>query len=175
MEMRLVGFGYRINRNVRWGMLCLSLCVSLCVGGVAFGQVHAALSGTAYVIDGDTIIIARRHIRLFGIDAFEHDQMCGRFACGLRATQTLRDAVRGQSITCEKQDVDSYGRIVAVCRNAAGFDLGSVMVRRGLAVAYRRFSDRYMADETAARQARAGAWAYGFDSPLTYRRQHRSD
>ena len=87
----------------------------------------------------------------------------------------LRSSGDTDLTTCEKQDVDTYGRIVAICRNAAGLDLGSVMVRRGLAVDYWRFTDRYMADENAAKQVRAGAWAYGFDSPLTYRRQHKPD
>jgi endonuclease YncB( thermonuclease family) len=145
------------------------MCVQACLG------CHSVFHYVWQVVDGDTIIIGSRHIRLFGIDAFERDQMCGRFACGAQATRVMRELVRGQIVTCEKQDVDSYGRIVAICHSATGLDLGSVMVRRGLAVDYRHFTDRYMADEIAAKQARAGAWAYGFDSPLTYRRRHRLD
>jgi len=48
--------------------------------------------------------------------------------------------------------------------------LGGEMVRRGLAVAYRSFSSRYLKDESYARTHRSAAWAYGFKSPLEYRR-----
>ena len=36
----------------------------------------AKLAGTADVIDGDTINLAGAKIRLWGIDALEHDQTC---------------------------------------------------------------------------------------------------
>lgn len=134
------------------------------------------VSGAAYVIDGDTLVIHGRHIRLFGIDAFEHDQTCGRFACGQQAAAVMRGLVQDAAIvTCEQQDIDPYGRMVAICRTAAGVDLGREMVRRGLAVAYRHFSLRYLDDETYARTHRLGAWAYGFDSPLEWRRAHPHD
>lgn len=129
------------------------------------------LSGRAYAIDGDTIVIGGRHIRLFGVDAFEHDQTCGRFQCGQAATRVMRARLQGQVVACAQQDVDPYGRAVAVC-TAGGEDLGRVMVRAGLAVAYRHFSLRYLPDETWAQAHRQGAWAYGFDSPQYWRRTH---
>ena len=130
------------------------------------------LSGSAYVIDGDTLVIHGVHVRLFGVDAFEHDQTCGRFACGERALSVMRGLSQATVVTCEKQDTDPYGRTVAICTTAAGLDLGREMVRRGLAVDYRHFSMRYMKDEDYARTHRLGAWAYGFDSPLDWRRAH---
>ncbi len=140
------------------------------------GQALAApvvLSGHAYVIDGDTLVIHRRHVRLFGMDAFERDQRCGQMACGQQATGAMRNLVRGQIVTCVRQDIDPYGRWVSLCHLASGVDPGQEMVRRGLAVAYRTFSDRYVPDEDTARQAKAGAWRYGFESPLAYRRRER--
>lgn len=41
-------------------------------------------------------------------------------------------------------DRDGYGRIIAVCRKAAGQDLGRAMVLQGWALAYRRYSRRYV-------------------------------
>ncbi len=131
-----------------------------------------SLSGHAYVIDGDTLVIHDRHIRLFGVDAFEHDQTCGGFACGQQATSVMNGLVQSIIVTCDQQDVDPYGRMVAICRTSSGLNLGREMVRRGLAVDYRHFSRRYMDDETYARTHRLGAWAYGFDSPQTWRREH---
>ena len=153
--------------------LWLTICFILPVWTVACGAVQAeALSGHAYVIDGDTLVIRGRHVRLFGVDAFEQDQMCGGFTCGRQARSVMDGLVQSIIVTCDQQDTDPYGRVVAICRTSGGLDLGREMVRRGLAVDYRHFSRRYMADEDYARTHRLGAWAYGFDSPQTWRRAH---
>ncbi len=172
MAVPLAGFGCKGNEGAR---PMRSLYISLCVTAIclAASPVQAApLTGRSYALDGDTLVIREQHVRLFGVDAFEHDQTCGAYRCGQKATAALNELLRGRIVTCEKQDMDQYGRVVAVCRLADGRDLGREMVRRGLAVAYRSFSTRYIADESAARSAKAGAWAYGFDSPLKYRRAH---
>ena len=130
------------------------------------------VSGPAQALDGDTLVIGDVHVRLFGADAFEANQVCGRMACGPKATEVMEEMIARQVITCEKQDKDRYGRTVAVCHNAAGVDLAQEMVRRGLAVAYRRYSLRYVADEQWAQAHRQGAWGHGFDSPVVWRRNH---
>ena len=43
------------------------------------------------------------------------------------------------------------------------------MVASGWAVAYRRYSVAYVADEDAARQARSNIWAGSFDKPWDWR------
>jgi endonuclease YncB( thermonuclease family) len=156
---------FQLSRSV-------TLCLALSVVAPPVIAKPAVISGPAYVIDGDTLVIRKWHIRLFGIDAFERDQTCGSYRCGLAARRALHDLIQGQTITCEKQDIDTYGRMVAICKAPAGRDLGGEMVRRGLAVAYRSYSTRYLADETYAKSHRQGAWAYGFQSPLQYRRDH---
>ncbi|MFT4077149.1 MAG: thermonuclease family protein [Asticcacaulis sp.] len=160
---------FQLSRSVT---LCLGLSV---LGGVLASPVQArpeTVSGAAYVIDGDTLVIRKRHIRLFGIDAFERDQTCGRYRCGIAARKALHDLVDGQMVRCEKRDIDPYERMVAVCKLPSGADLGGEMVRRGLAVAYRHFSTQYIDEEAYARSHKRGAWAYGFESPLQYRREH---
>jgi endonuclease YncB( thermonuclease family) len=160
--------GLWLSRSVT---LCMTL--SLLVGTAIAKPI--TISGPAYVIDGDTLVIRNRHIRLFGIDAFERDQTCGRFQCGIEARRALYDLIQRQTVTCEKRDIDTYGRLVAICKSSSGVDLGSKMVRRGLAVAYRSFSSQYLGDESYARSHRLGAWAYGFESPLQYRRKSSND
>lgn len=151
-----------------WLILCFMMLASA-------ASAAPRLSGTAYVIDGDTLVIHGRHVRLFGVDAFERDQMCGRFACGAQAEAVMAGLTQGAIVNCEKQAIDPYGRAVAICTTSGGLDLGREMIRRGLAVAYRHFSLRYLDDETYARSHRLGAWAYGFDSPQTWRRDHPHD
>lgn len=131
--------------------------------------------GVAEVLDGDTIQIDGRRIRLFGIDAMEAEQRCegaggGDWGCGGVATRTLAEVVEGKTIICVRRDTDAYGRMVAVCRNADGVDLAGAMVAKGLAVAYRTYSEDYVGDEMIATMASRGIWAGKFVFPETYRR-----
>lgn len=133
----------------------------------------ALFSGAVAVIDGDTLDLDGRRIRLHGVDAFERDQMCGSGAsawpCGQIAAQTLERRLDGRSVTCEPLDTDRYGRTVARCRTG-GEDVAAFLVDRGLAVAYRRYSDDYVAAEGHARAAGIGVWRDpAFTSPEDWR------
>lgn len=133
------------------------------------------------VSDGDTLMVGKARIRLFGIDAPESRQECRlpsgpAYRCGDSAEAALLAlAPVGSSISCSVRDVDRYGRLVAVCSVAsrAGSDLGREMVLAGWAVAYRKYSDRYVAEEIAARNARRGLWAGSFRQPEEWRKGAR--
>jgi len=136
------------------------------------------LTGAARVIDGDTLDVGGVRVRLHGLDAFERGQTCdlpeGPWACGAAATAALSDTAEGRSLDCTVIDTDRYGRQVARCvRN--GEDVGEALVRRGLALAYRRYSMDYVAAEESARARGAGAWAGSFDRPEQWRRRGRRD
>jgi endonuclease YncB( thermonuclease family) len=128
-----------------------------------------AISGHARVVDGDGLEIGGQRIRLHGVDAFEMRQMCGANACGRASANALRTLVGGGLVACAEMDRDRYGRIVAVC-HAGGQDLGAAQVRQGHAVAYTRYSTRYVPEERAARHENVGAWGYGFTPPEAWRR-----
>jgi endonuclease YncB( thermonuclease family) len=135
------------------------------------------LTGPARVIDGDTLDMAGQRIRLHGVDAFERDQTCGAGAsawpCGRMAAETLSRRLDGRTVACEPLDTDRYGRTVARCRTG-GEDLGAFLVDRGLAVAYRRYSDDYVAAEDTARASRIGVWrAPSFTGPAEWRAERR--
>jgi endonuclease YncB( thermonuclease family) len=143
---------------------------------VAFGvwfseQQREAIAGSARVIDGDSLKIAGRDIRLFGIDAPEYLQTCMRagraWPCGREAAEALRLAAAGREVVCRARDLDRYGRTVAICQ-AGGVDLGAAMIKGGLAVAY----GSYEADEREARDARRGIWSSSFDRPADWRAHH---
>ena len=130
------------------------------------------VAGHARVSDGDTLRIGDARIRLHGIDAPELDQTCtagGRgWACGDWARGRLARLAEGRQVACTVVEVDAYGRLVAVC-SAAGRDLGAAMVAEGAALAYRRYSDRYLPEEAAARRAGLGIWRGGFEAPEAHR------
>ena len=132
--------------------------------------------GVATIVDGDSLEIDGTSIRLYGIDAPEGRQTCLRdgeaWRCGATAATKLRALVGTHSLACTQKDVDAYGRSVAVCTNGA-IDLGEEMVRAGLALAYRRYSNDYVNEEDEARTARRGIWASEFTPPWDWRRNPR--
>jgi endonuclease YncB( thermonuclease family) len=129
--------------------------------------------GTFRVVDGDTLALAGRRIRLFGIDAPESAQSCtnasGRYACGQRATEALVALIGEHAVTCVTVGRDRYQRDIARCRRDDGLDLNGEMVLEGWAIAYRRFALDYVAQEDTAHAAGRGIWAGAFDPPEVWR------
>ena len=140
------------------------------------GSAGATLSGSARVIDGDTLEVRGTRIRLHGIDAPESAQGCRaggrRWPCGREATRALSGRIGGRTVACEERDRDRYGRTVAVCR-IGGEDVNAWMVAAGWAFAYRRYSRSYVAAETAAKGARRGVWRGEVVAPWDWRKGKR--
>lgn len=133
------------------------------------------LSGLVRVIDADSLEVNGRSVRLFGIDAVEKNQTCqdrrGReWPCGRHATEKLAAALDGQTVRCQVQDTDRYGRAVSVCE-AGGKDINHWVVRNGWAVAYTRYSRDYVGAEAEARAEKAGIFAGSFIPPEDWRRK----
>lgn len=120
------------------------------------------------VIDGDTLDMDGTIYRLNGIDAPEHGQTCGGWACGKASTETLVELVKGRDIACDPVSRDGYGRIVATCY-ADGADIGAQLIDKGLAWAFVKYSDTYARREAAARRNARGIWTGRFTPPWEYR------
>lgn len=135
---------------------------------------NIAVSGPARVVDGDTLIIGSQSVRIAGIDAPEDGQSCsrvsgGQWACGAQATKRLRQ-LSARGVSCVGSEFDAYDRLIASCM-ADKADIGQTMVLNGMALAYRRFSKRYVADEEIARNARRGVWEGPFVEPWQWRKE----
>lgn len=145
------------------------LIVSLFAALPAF----ADFSGAVRVKDADTIEVAGVSVRLHAIDAPEVAQKCGGgWACGRWATNRARDLFEGHQAKCHPIEQDRYGRTVARC-SVAGQDMGRLLVRQGMAVAYRKYGMDYVADEALAAQAQRGLHRTTFDAPEDYRAKQR--
>ena len=142
------------------------------------------ISGFAKIVDGDTIKINSKKIRLYGIDAPEKKQKCKKiyltisfmsftkdYMCGEVSTQKLIKKINKQKLNCNILDVDRYKRLIGECfkRN---INLNSWMVSNGYAVAYRKYSKKYVSDEINAKNNKLGIWQGKFEMPWDYRRKN---
>ncbi|MBL8697322.1 MAG: thermonuclease family protein [Alphaproteobacteria bacterium] len=175
-----------MRRDSRLGRLGLAatLLIVLIVAAreSGFGNLFAAreFAGPARVVDGDSLEIAERRVRLFGIDAPELAQLCGDrsrrdYACGERAREALETLVGDAVLQCVTEGQDRFRRVLARCRTPDGVDIGAALVRAGWAVAYHGRDGRsYRTAESDAQRRRVGLWAGRFDRPEDWRRDHPS-
>lgn len=159
-----------LGRIVKIAALALLL-----VSTVPHETVAEPLIGQASVIDGDTLELHGERIRLMGIDAPESGQLCQLhgepWRCGQTSALALADHIEGKTITCVGDDLDRYGRTLAVCRLGPE-DVNRWMVEQGWALAYRKYSTAYIVDEDTARAGRRGIWASVFTPPWDWRKNH---
>jgi hypothetical protein len=123
-------------------------------------------------MDGDSLRVGGKEVRLFGIDAPEFDQTCKRdgtdWSCGSAAADQLSKLVTGKQARCVQVGTDAHDRILARCE-AEGVDVNRTMVALGYAVAFRRYSSDYVNAEESAKVNRRGIWAGTFQMPQDYR------
>ncbi|QRD62713.1 thermonuclease family protein (plasmid) [Xanthomonas citri pv. citri] len=131
-----------------------------------------AIIGVPLVIDGDTLQIEGKRIRLYAIDAPEIRQTClhrtGEWDCGNRAGLWLQQFIAGNEVFCFPEGNDRHGNVVASCQMGDS-DLGGAIVTNGWAVAYRAVSKTYVIAESNAKRKRLGLWDSEFAMPWDFR------
>ncbi|MBT91839.1 MAG: nuclease [Candidatus Pelagibacter sp.] len=145
------------------------------------------ISGKTRVIDGDSIAINEKKIRLFGIDAPELGLTCSigsnLYYCGKISKEAMKKYVEGKIINCSYTELDKYRRILAICRldcffwgddpDCAKFSLNRYMVHSGNALAYKRYSKRYLSSEQWAKNNKLGIWQGDFENPEEWRKKDK--
>ena len=130
------------------------------------------LSGSAKVIEGDTIEINGQRIKLFGIDAPEAAQTCWYagevYQCGRQSALSLERYIGDRAVTCNSHSW-SNERVAAIC-TVDGEDLGRLMVLDGQAFADRPRSSEYTTYEIEARATPRGIWRGDFVMPWAWRK-----
>ena len=131
----------------------------------------APLSGTAVVLDGDSLQFGPQRVRLEGIDAPEFVQTCTIASkltdCGRLARNHLRELIARLPVECTGWQSDKYDRLLVRCF-AGKTDLNASMVRDGWAVAFGDFE----LEEADASAAKRGLWQGDFAEPSDWRKEH---
>ena len=129
------------------------------------------------ITDGDTLKRNGIRYRLEGFDAPEINQICNLnnkdWECGLAAALYLEQLHGTDGFECEELGKDRYKRILARCyifKDGNRMDIGSIMVRKGYALAYRRYSKDYIDEEKLAKENKRGLWRSKFIKPWEWRR-----
>lgn len=128
---------------------------------VRLAQAAPDIVGKARVVDGDTLEVGGRVVRLYGIDAPDTGQTClaggTPWPCGENAAFALAYATAEHWLRCEEKGRGAAGQIVAVCF-AGPYDIGARLVREGWAWADPAASPGYAKEEAQAKRAGAGLW-----------------
>ena len=143
------------------------------------------ISGIPKVVDGDTIHINNYKFRLEGIDAPEMRQLCKKesfkisfligftfykdYRCGKVSKEKLITKINTSEIKCISSSKDRYKRYIATCFKGKT-NLNQWMVRNGFAIAYRRYSKKYIPDEDFAKENKLGLWQGKFMNPEKWRK-----
>lgn len=125
------------------------------------------IKGEARVISGNEIVIGKRTVRLFGVAAPGLEETCqihdAKARCGIIAWAELIKLADGQVISCDvesasgKAQAGGGGSVFGTCYSGET-DLNEAMALSGWAKAVPEQSDRYVGDETDAKQSRRGVW-----------------
>ena len=143
------------------------------------------ISGVPKIVDGDTVHINDNKFRLEGIDAPEMRQQCKKvslkisfiigftfykdYSCGKVSKEKLINKISGSEIKCIFTTKDRYKRYIATCYKEK-INLNQWMVRNGYAIAYRRYSKKYVLDEDFAKENKLGLWQGKFMNPEKWRK-----
>lgn len=118
-----------------------------------------ALPAEVRVVDGETLRLGDRVLRLYGVEAPARGQACGAVTdCGGLAAAELARLVRDRAVECRIQGQDRFGRAFGICR-AGGVEVNGSLVTAGWASADATAMPSLAPLEQAARAAGRGMWA----------------
>lgn len=149
-------------------VLIAAIIISKLIEGGGSGGGALSVEGSARVVDGDSVFVNGREVRMVGIDAPEGRQMCQRngrdWDCGEEARWQLQRLTANKSVRCAGDEDDKHGRLLGTCY-VGDMNLNQEMVALGFAVSY----GKYKSDESAAKQASRGLWGSQFQRPKDWR------
>jgi endonuclease YncB( thermonuclease family) len=114
------------------------IAIALVLAPAAHAEPLKTITGAAYVIDSDTVVVNGTHIRLKGVDGPELSHPGGIEA------KILMQKIVGTSLTCRLTGEHTFNREVGWCYTVNGRDVGAEIIRAGRALACPRYDSRYV-------------------------------
>ncbi len=171
MESLAESLRMRNRRDLTAAMLAVLLLLgsSLTMNAAASSQAGTLVRGEAEPLDGGSLVLNGEQIDLIDIDAPELDQVCERdgqlWACGRWVRAELMDLLYREPIVCEQ-----FSAASAACSfEQTSKDLAEILIRKGMAIADRSRSRKYVGVERVAIEEKAGIWASTFVAPWSWR------
>jgi endonuclease YncB( thermonuclease family) len=154
------------------GFALVLVAVAMVAGGVSLAilphrnsvpaapaEALSAQPAQVAVVDGGTLRLRDRVVRLLGVDPPARGTSCGGQDCGAAATNALAAMVQEAPVVCRITGMDGVGRPYGICE-AGGTVLNSAMVTAGWARADTT-EPKLQRAEQAARDEHRGIWASG--------------
>ena len=102
---------------------------------------------------------------IFFIFNFQKD-----YKCGEKSTLALTEKIKNKKVKCIiKEKKDRYKRSIGICY-IDNQDINKWLVKNGHALAYKRYSKKYVIDELYAKENKLGIWGGTFVRPEKWRR-----
>lgn len=151
------------------------------LGSAPKEQSWSAPAAEVRVLDGDTLRLGDRVLRLHALEVPERGRATCRGAgggpqdCAAAAADLLARLVAERDVECRVRGRDRLGRALGICRargsGAEEVELNASLVAAGWAVADSAALPALGALEAAARQGGRGLWAPGATLPDAWRRR----
>jgi endonuclease YncB( thermonuclease family) len=90
----------------------------------------------------------------------------------------LLQIIGDNKLECTLKSIDLYKREVSICyvnKNGVDLDISQIMVRDGMAIAYRKYSKKYVVDEDYAKANKLGIWDSQFIAPESFRSKKKQN
>lgn len=157
-------------------LACRTILIAVLAVMPMLAVAQQPILGVAQAKDGDSLEVDGIRIRLHGIDAPELTQTCSRggtqWTCGREAFGNLSELVTGREVRCSRYGKDQFDPVLAKC-TINGLEVNRILVERGYATAFRKYSMDYVGSENRAKEAGLGIWAGEFRAPAEVRAEGR--
>ena len=132
------------------------------------------INGYSNVVQGDTLTVAGRVVKLFGVASPEISQTCadgsGRgYRCGQQSIAWLSSWLSNHQVKCHIIAEDKSGLLTGVCM-LGQYDIGAAIVNAGWAVADTRQTAIYSAYQNQAALNKRGLWQGKFYMPWDWQK-----